>query len=143
MKTYSSAVAFFGRLVIGLIFLMSGLGKVAAPAVTQGYIASVGLPFPLLGYLIAIAIEVGGGALLVLGYQTRAVGLVLALFAVATAVCFHNNFADQNQMIHFLKNLGMAGGLLQVVAFGAGSISIDGRRDIQTEASHRAALRIA
>ena len=54
--------------------------------------------------------------------------MALAAFALATAVSFHNNFADQNQMIHFLKNVMMAGGLLQIVAFGAGALSVDNRR---------------
>lgn len=118
----------FGRLLIAAIFLMSGLGKIAAPAATQGYIAAVGLPFPLLAFLVAIAIEVGGGALLVVGYKTRIVAGVMAGFTVATALAFHHAFGDQNQMIHFLKNISMTGGLLQVVAFGAGEFSLDARK---------------
>lgn len=117
-----------GRLLLALIFIFAGLGKIAAPEATQGYIASKGLPLPWLGYLLAVVIEAGGGILLFIGYQTRLVALVLALFSVVTAVIFHNNFADQNMMIHFLKNMAMAGGLLQVVAFGAGGFSVDNRR---------------
>jgi putative oxidoreductase len=128
MKPYTSSTAAFGRLLIAVIFLMSGLSKIAAPAATQGYIASAGLPAPMLAYLIAIVIEVGGGVLLVLGFQARLVALIMAAFSVATALSFHHDFADQNQMIHFLKNIAMAGGLLQVVAFGAGALSLDGRR---------------
>ena len=107
--------------------LMSGLGKLAAYAATTGLIASAGLPFPPLAFAVAVAVELGGGLLLVAGYQTRTVALVLAVFSLATAVSFHSNFADQNQMIHFLKNVMMAGGLLQIVAFGAGALSIDNR----------------
>jgi putative oxidoreductase len=125
-KQYSLA-ATFGRLLVAAIFLMSGLGKIANPEMTQGYIASAGLPFPLLAYLIAVAVEVGGGALLVVGFQTRIVGIVLAIFTVAAALSFHHNFADQNQMVHFLKNIAITGGLLQVVAFGAGRFSVDGQ----------------
>jgi putative oxidoreductase len=127
MNPQTSFVPAFGRLLIAAIFLISGLGKIAAPAMTQGYIASVGLPAPLLAYLLAIAVEVGGGILLVIGFRTRIVALVMAIFTVAAALCFHRDFADQNQMIHFLKNIAIAGGLLQVVAFGAGAFSIDGR----------------
>jgi putative oxidoreductase len=137
MKPYTPSTAALGRLLIAVIFLVSGLGKIAAPAMTQGYIASAGLPAPALAYLVAIVIEVGGGALLVVGFQTRLVALIMAVFSVATAVGFHHDFADQNQMIHFLKNIAMAGGLLQVVAFGAGAFSLDGRRarvDKQTAA---------
>jgi putative oxidoreductase len=117
-----------GRLLIAVIFIFAGLGKIAAPEATQGYIASTGLPLPLLGYLLAVLIEFGGGLLLVVGYQTRLVAAVLALFSLATAVIFHSNFDDQNMMIHFLKNVAMAGGLLQVVAFGAGALSVDNWR---------------
>jgi putative oxidoreductase len=109
------------------IFLISGLAKIAAPAMTQGYIASAGLPFPLLAYLVAIVIEIGGGILLILGYRSRVVAGVMAAYTVAAAFGFHRNFADQNAMAHFLKNISITGGLLQVVALGAGSFSLDGR----------------
>jgi len=127
-----------GRLLIAAIFLISGAGKLAAPAMTQGYIASVGLPLPLLAYLLAVAIEVGGGILLVVGFQTRIVALVMAAFTVATALSFHTDFADQSQMINFLKNIAMTGGLLQVVAFGAGPFSLDNRRAASGELDARA-----
>src|SRR5882672_6511602 len=115
--------------MIAGLFLLSGVGKIAAPAVTQAYIASSGLPLPIVGYLVAIVVEVGGGLLLAVGYRTSFVAIGMAVFTFATAVFFHNNFADQNQMIHFLKNVAIVGGLLQVAAFGAGSISIDGLRE--------------
>ena len=125
MSTDTRYIPLLGRVLIAAIYLLSGFGKLTAPAATAGYIASAGLPLPLLGAIIAIGVELGGGVLLVLGYQTRLVALVMAIFTVATAVFFHNNFADQNMMIHFLKNIAMTGGLLQVVAFGAGSLSLD------------------
>jgi putative oxidoreductase len=118
---------FVGRLLIGLPFAMSGLGKLAAYGPTTTMIAAVGLPAPPLAYAVAVAVELGGGLLLVAGYQARLVAIALALFSIATAVSFHNNFADQNQIIHFLKNVMMAGGLLQIAAFGAGVISLDNR----------------
>jgi putative oxidoreductase len=118
---------FVGRLLIGLPFAMSGLGKLAAYSQSTAMIAAVGLPVPPLAYAVAVAVELGGGLMLVAGYQARLVAIVLALFAIATAVSFHSNFADQNQMIHFLKNVMMAGGLLQIAAFGAGAISLDNR----------------
>ena len=116
---------FAGRLLIGLPFAMSGLGKLAAYGPTTALIAAVGLPIPPLAYAVAVIVELGGGLLLIAGFQTRLVATALALFSVATAVSFHSNFADQNQMIHFLKNVMMAGGLLQIAAFGAGAISLD------------------
>ncbi len=117
-----------GRLLIALIFVMSGLSKIANPNQAMGYISAMGLPAPFLLYAIATVIELGGGVLLLLGFQTRLAALLLAIFCVAAALGFHHNFADQNQMIHFLKNLAMTGGLLQIVAFGAGSLSLDARR---------------
>lgn len=127
MQDHTTTLAAVGRVLIAVLFLLSGLGKIAAPAMTQGYIASAGIPVPLLGYLVAIIVEVGGGLLLVIGYQTRIVALVMAGFALVAGLAFHHDFADQNQMIHFLKNISIAGGLLQVVAFGAGSLSLDAR----------------
>jgi len=121
----NSYLSFIGRLLIGLPFAMSGLGKLAAYGPTTQNIAAVGLPFPPLAFAVAVAIELGGGLLLVLGYRVRPIALALAAFSLATAVSFHSNFADQNQMIHFLKNVMMAGGLLQIAAFGAGAISIE------------------
>src|SRR4030095_16951473 len=120
--------AAFGRCMRAPLFLRGGLDKIAAPAATQAYIASTGLPLPIAGYLIAVAVEVGGGLLLAAGYRTTLVASGMAVFTLATAVFFHNNFADQNQMIHFFKNLAITGGLLQVATFGAGSISIDAFR---------------
>lgn len=118
---------FLGRILLGAPFLMSGLGKLGAYAGTVGHISAVGVPAPQLAYLAAVVIEVGGGLLLLSGYRVRLAALVMALFCVATAVFFHRNFADQNQMIHFLKNVMMAGGLLQIAYFGAGAFSLDAR----------------
>lgn len=124
----SSTTALAARILLASLFLISGFGKIAAPAATKAYIAYAGLPAPDLAYIVAILVEVGFGLALVLGYRTRAVALIMAIFTLATALVFHHNFADQNQMIHFLKNISITGGLLQVVAFGAGAYSLDARR---------------
>jgi putative oxidoreductase len=124
MSRYFSLI---GRLLIGLPFVMSGLGKLAAYGKTTAMIAAVGLPVPPLAYAVAVIVELGGGLLLILGYQVRPVAIAQAIFTIAAAVSFHNNFADQNQMIHFLKDVMITGGLLQVAAFGAGAISLDTR----------------
>ena len=121
-------VALTGRILIAAIFLLSGFAKVTAPAATIGYIQAAGLPAPTLAYAAALVVELGGGILLVIGYRTRLVAAALVLFAFATAFGFHHDFADQNQFIHFFKNVAMAGGLLQVVAFGGGRLSVDARR---------------
>ena len=130
---------FIGRVLIGLPFAMSGVGKLAAYGPTTAMIAAVGLPIPPLAFAVAVAVELGGGLLLVLGYQVRPAALALAIFSVATAVSFHNNLADQNQMFHFLKDVMIAGGLLQIAAFGAGAISIEQwRRKIETSSGAEA-----
>ncbi|GAO53902.1 MULTISPECIES: DoxX family protein [unclassified Novosphingobium] len=123
----SDVAALAGRILLAAIFVLSGLSKVAAPAGTIGYIASAGLPLPQVGLAIAVIVELGGGLALVAGFRTRFVAAVLALFSLATALAFHNHLADQNQFIHFFKNVAMAGGLLQVVAFGAGRFALDRR----------------
>jgi putative oxidoreductase len=114
-----------GRLMIGLPFAFSGFGKLATYEKTTAAIAAVGLLLPPLAYAFAVAIELGGGLLLVVGYQARAMAIALAVFCIIAAISFHNNFADQNQMIHFLKDVMIAGGLLQIAAFGAGALSLD------------------
>lgn len=124
-QTSQSIVPAIGRILMAAIFIFSGVGKALAPEGTLGYIESVGLPFASLALVGAIAIEIGGGALLALGYKTRLVAAGLAAFSLVTAFVFHNAIGDQNQLIHLLKNVAMAGGLLQVVAFGAGAWSLD------------------
>ena len=128
MENSNRYLPLLGRIMIGAPFILSGLGKLMAHDATVGYIGSVGLPLPQLAWLIALLVEIGGGALLISGFRARPVALVMAVFALATAIFFHRNFADQNQMIHFLKNVMLAGGLLQIVYFGAGPLSVDASR---------------
>ena len=128
--TTVSATRFFpfaGRLLIGGIFLMSGLSKLPAYTYITAAISGAGLPFAPLGFAVALVVEIGLGLLLAIGYRARAVAFGLAIWCVVTAIFFHSNFADQNMMIHFLKNLMMAGGLLQIAHFGAGAVSLDAR----------------
>ncbi len=127
---------FAGRLLIGLPFAMSGLSKLGAYGATTALISAVGLPVPPLAFAVAVVVELGGGLLLIAGYRARYVAAALAVFSLATAISFHSNFADQNQMIHFLKNVMMAGGLLQIAAFGAGAFSIDNRRETSALRPH-------
>lgn len=123
--TTSDMAALVGRMALSAIFILSGFSKVADPASTMGYIQSVGLPLPELAFLGAVVLEVFGGLALIAGLQTRMFAAALALFSLITALVFHGNIADQNQFIHFFKNIAMAGGLLQIVAFGGGRMSID------------------
>jgi putative oxidoreductase len=116
------------RLLLSILFLVAGYGKLMNPAGTIAYISSAGLPLPQLGYVIALAAELGGGLLILVGYQTRIIAPLMALFTLATAVCFHNNFADQSQLMSFLKDIAIAGGFLALMVSGAGICSIDNRK---------------
>jgi putative oxidoreductase len=117
-----------GRVMICALFLLSGWGKVNAPAATIGYIESVGLPLATLGFAIAVTIEIGGGLALALGYRSRIAAALIAVYSIAAALAFHRHFADPNQFVHFMKNVAIAGGLLQIVAFGPGRFSLEARR---------------
>ena len=115
-----------GRIMLALIFILAGVGKMMDPAGTMGYMQSVGLPGVLLWPTIAL--EVLGGLAVAVGFKTRYAAIALAIFSVAAAVIFHRNFADQMQMILFLKNIAMAGGLLLLAAGGRTAYSMDNRR---------------
>ncbi len=121
------ALAAIGRVLIAVFFILPGVSKVTTPAETQAYIASVGLPLPMVSYFVALAVELGCGLLLLIGFRTRFAAAVLALFCLVTAAFFHNHFADKNQLVNFMKNMMLAGGLLQIVAFGAPTFSFDAR----------------
>lgn len=122
---HASIIAIAGRLLLASLFLISGLSKLAAPAATLAYIHAAGLPLPQLAYAVAIVVELGFGLTLVAGYRTRLVAAVMAVFTLATAFAFHMHVGNPDQTIHFLKNLSITGGLLQLVAHGPGSFSVD------------------
>lgn len=123
-----ATAALLGRVLLATIFLVSGCGKLLAPSDAIAYIASAGLPLPPAAYAITLVVELAGGLLLLIGLKARLAALVLALFSIAAAAQFHSAFGDPDQWIHFMKNLAIAGGLLQVFAFGAGAISVDAQR---------------
>lgn len=127
-NAYASAS---GRILLSLIFVWSGCGKLAAPAATKAYMAAMGMPLVELAYIGAVAVELGLGLALLLGYRSRVAAVALAVFAVITGLIFHHDFADQGQMINFMKNLAMAGGLLQIAAFGSDRFSLDALRGKQ------------
>ena len=119
-----------GRLMIAAIFVVSGFGKITGFDGTVGYIAAKGLPLPQLAAIAAIVVELGGGILLIVGWKTRWAAAAMCIFTVVAGLIFHNFWAvpadqAQNQMIHFMKNICMAGGLLYVVVFGSGPLAVD------------------
>jgi putative oxidoreductase len=133
MNALQNPLALVSRLLLAAVFLPSGISKIGGFEGTAGYIASVGLPMPALGAAVAIAVEVLGGAALILGLGTRWAALALAVFTLVASFFFHNFWAmpEEQQMmqqIAFMKNIGLIGGLLALMAFGAGAFSLDARR---------------
>lgn len=114
-----------GRLAIAPLFLLSGIAKLLGPEPYLSYISSAGLPLPTVALGVAILVELLGGALLVIGYKTRVVAAIMAVFTFATALIFHHKLSDPTEFLFFFKNLAIAGGLLQIVAFGGGRWSVD------------------
>jgi len=119
LKNNTPAVQTTGRIMIAVLFLISAVGKLLAPGPTLLFIAASGLPFAKLGFLIAVAVELGGGLLLALGIQTRAVALGLAIFSLVTGLAFHHAIGDQMQLTELLKNIAIAGGLLHIATIRA------------------------
>jgi putative oxidoreductase len=113
------------RMLMALIFVLSGLSKLGAADAVRGYMEAMGVPGLLLWPTIVF--EIGAGLLVALGYRTRVVALLLAGFCLLSAAIFHHQFADQVQMIMFLKNISMAGGFLLLAAVGPGSFGLDAR----------------
>ncbi len=128
MNTTANGTLLLGRVLLSLLFILGGWGKLLAPAATQAMLASHNLPLVQFGWVLAVVVELGGGLAILFGLFGRPVGLVLALWCIATALIAHTNFADRNQEIHFMKNMAMTGGFLYVASFGAGAWSLDGWR---------------
>jgi len=125
--TLRSSAELVGRILLGSLFLLSGLSKLGAYGATAAYMSSAGVPSALLPAVIAV--ELLGSLAVIVGWKTRVAAALLAGFSLLAAFLFHNNFADQTQMIMFLKNVSITGGFLLLVANGAGRISLDRRAD--------------
>ena len=120
-----SSAELVGRILLASLFLLSGLSKLGAYGATAAYMSSAGVPGALLPAVIAV--ELLGSLAVIVGWKTRIAAALLAGFSLLAAFLFHNNFGDQIQMIMFLKDVSITGGLLLLVANGAGSISLDRR----------------
>ena len=123
VQPYAMALA---RVLMALIFILSGLSKIGTTDAVRGYMEAMHVPGALLWPTILF--EIGAGLLVVVGYRTRIVATLLAGFCLLTAAIFHNQFADQIQTIMFLKNLAMAGGFVLLASVGPGSLSVDAKR---------------
>jgi putative oxidoreductase len=128
-----NAAALLGRALIALLFIPSGWSKLTGFAGTVGYISRKGLPLPEVAAAIALAVELGLGILLLIGFKTRWTALLMAIFTIVITFIFHNYWAVDaaqvmSQKLNFYKNLAIAGGMLGFAAFGAGAYSVDGSR---------------
>ena len=119
------AIELLGRLLLGHIFLLAGINKISGYEGTQGYMDAMGVPGALLP--LVIILEIAGGLAVIVGFKTPWAAYALAGFTVVAAVIFHSDFADQMQMILFMKNLSIAGGLLLLAVHGSGVFSLDRR----------------
>lgn len=122
-----------GRVLLALMFVTAGFSKLTGLEGTAGYIASVGLPAPMLLSVAAGVLELVAGVLIIVGWQARWAALALALFTVVASVLFHNYWAKPAdkafmEQLMFMKNMSITGGLLVLFAFGAGALSLDARR---------------
>jgi putative oxidoreductase len=126
MKHFQDMAAPIGRILLALMFVVAGLNKISGYSGMQGYMESMGVPGALLP--LVIALEVLGGVVLMLGWHTRLAAFLLAGFTILATLIFHSNIGDQTQMLFFMKNLAIVGGLLLVVSLGAGPYSIDNRQ---------------
>ena len=130
MTATKDFAALVGRILLGIVFIPAGFGKIGGFTGTAGYIASKGLPLPEVGAALAIAVEILAGIAIVVGWKTRWAALALAVFTLGATVFFHAFWAvppeqQMTQQLMFMKNIGIVGGLLAFYAFGAGRISID------------------
>jgi len=126
-------LALAARILLALMFVLAGFGKLTGFEGTVGYIASKGLPLPQVGAALALVVELVGGVALIVGWQARWAAVALAVFTLAASLVFHNFWAvpaDQAmvQNLMFMKNIAVIGGLLAIAAFGTGALSLDAKR---------------
>jgi putative oxidoreductase len=130
MNVQKDWTALLGRILLAVMFVVSGYGKLTGFDGAVGYIASKGLPMPQVLAAIAIVIELGGGIALILGWKTRWVALAFIVFLLVITPIFHNYWAAppeqvMGQQINFMKNLTILGGMLLLLGFGPGRLSVD------------------
>jgi putative oxidoreductase len=133
MNSSSNITALLGRLLISPIFLFSGFSKLAMYSQVVGFAAAKGMPMPEIAIALAAATEIICGLAVLIGFKTRAAAWLLFLYLIPTTLIFHNFWASsgvehQEQMMNFVKNVTIMGGLLILAANGAGGYSLDGRR---------------
>jgi putative oxidoreductase len=133
MNALQNPLALIGRILLAILFVPAGFGKIAGFAGAVGYSTAMGLPLPAVGVAIALVIELFGGLALLIGYRTRLAAIALAVFTLVASFFFHAYWAlpaeqQMMQQLMFFKNIAITGGLLAFAAFGAGAFSLDARR---------------
>ncbi|EJF29615.1 MULTISPECIES: DoxX family protein [Enterobacteriaceae] len=123
MKKLEDFGVLVARILMPILFITAGWGKITGYAGTQQYMEAMGVPGALLP--LTILLEFGGGLAILFGFLTRTTALITALFTVLTAFLFHSNFAEGVNSIMFMKNFTIAGGYLLLAVFGPGAISLD------------------
>lgn len=122
------ALILLGRVLLSVIFILAGFAKLTAIGGTAAWFGSLGLPLPTVTTVVVGLVELVGGIAILFGFKTRIAAILLAVFTLAATAVAHLDFADQVQVMFLQKNLAIAGGLFVLAAFGAGALSIDGRR---------------
>ena len=129
----TGAVPLLGRILVSVVFILGGVGKITGFSMEEGMVAAKHLPMPAVALAIALFIELVGGLAILLGLFTRFTAWILFLYLIPTTLLFHNFWALEgmdriDNMIHFQKNLAIMGGLLYLATFGAGAFSMDSSR---------------
>ena len=124
----NSPVILVARILISILFILAGFGKLTAISATAGWFGSIGLPMPTVTTVVVGLVELLGGISVLVGFQTRIAAIVLAVFTLAATAVAHLDFSQAGNALMLQKNLGITGGLLLLAVLGAGAYSIDGRR---------------
>lgn len=122
------AAVLAGRVLLSILFITAGYGKLTAIGGTAGWFASIGLPMPIVTTVVVGLVELLGGLAILLGFKTRIAAIVLAVFTLAATAVAHLDFSQAGNALMLQKNLAITGGFLLLAVFGAGSLSLDGRR---------------
>ncbi|MBX3570413.1 MAG: DoxX family protein [Rhizobiaceae bacterium] len=126
--TGNAAVIAVARVLLSILFILAGFGKLTDISGTAGWFGSIGLPLPTVVAVLVGLLELFGGLSILIGFKARIAALALAVFTIAATLVAHTNLADQVQQLMFLKNLSITGGLLLLFSFGAGALSVDAKR---------------
>lgn len=124
----NSTVILVGRVLLSILFIFAGFGKLTAISGTAQWFGGIGLPLPTVTAVVVGLVELLGGLAILVGFKTRIAAIVLAVFTLAATAIAHLDFSDQMQVLMLQKNLGLTGGFLLLAVLGAGAYSIDGRR---------------